>query len=64
MIHTCQVCDKNFQSEDNLKSHLALHYPLKKPTSYQAKVSNLSKQIEDVEENQEDNQENYYIQMN
>ena len=54
-LHTCEVCGKTFQSEDNLRAHQALHYQKKKPNSYQA---------DDVEDNQEDNQENYYIPMN
>ena len=60
--YTCQVCAKSFQSEDNLKGHLALHYPVKKPTSKRENVSDHS--VDDEEDNQENNQENYYIPMN
>ena len=60
--HSCQVCAKNFQSEDNLKSHQALHYPVQEPTSYKENVSDLS--ADDVVSNKGDDQENYYIPMN
>ena len=69
ITHTCQVCAKTFQSQDNLKSHLAIHHPVEKTksyaqNSYQAKVSELPNLQYDLDDNQAENKENYYIPMN